>query len=82
MYIPQGGGNALWQWGQVSMNGTTAVVTFPVTFPAACDVVQFNASALDASGQGLYATGISASGFTVNSPGTVTGTVYWVAIGR
>jgi hypothetical protein len=82
MYIPVSGGTVIWQWGRATINGTSIGVLFPVEFPTAADIITFNASALDVNNAGMYLSGISTLGFTVNSPASATATIYWVAIGH
>jgi plasmid replication initiation protein len=75
------GGTVTIQYGSVSMNGTTASVSFPISFATACTAVAITATALDGSGHAMFASSVSTAGFTVNSSGTATATVYWMAMG-
>lgn len=71
------------QWGSESVAAAASkAVVFPIAFPTACDSVVIITSDLDASANGIYVDAISASGFTAQFNGAITGTLYWIAYGR
>ena len=83
MHIPTTGGLVLVQWGSFAVGSTgTASVTFPTAFSTACDNVEAVATALANGTDGFIVTSVSTTGFAVNFGADITGTLYWVAIGR
>jgi len=66
------------QFGQIAFAGGSAAVTFTLAFPVACVSVVLTSNTSD----DCWVSGVSATGFTVNSDFLGVQTVYWRAAGR
>lgn len=73
----------VYKWGSAAAVSSTFVdVTFPVPFPAACDIVIPSIPLGGDAVQAVTVENVSASGFRVRWAAQSTFTVFWRAVGR